>query len=97
MLPVTLPGAGGAVTMIEVTARWLMVPDVAVTVRVYVPAGVGVGELESAVVTVRVVLAPDAVGVTAVGLNDAVTPAGSPDTLGVTAVAKPFCEVRVTV
>jgi len=78
MLPVRLPGAGGAVTTTDVETWRFMAPVTAETVSVYVPAGVGVAEPEEPDVTIIVVLAPDAVGVIVVGLKDAEAPAGSP-------------------
>src|SRR5689334_10742511 len=96
MLPIRLPGEGGAVTTKEVASWRFMAPETAETVRAYVPAGVGVAELEEPAVTISVVLAPEAIGVTDAGWKDAVAPAGSPETVGITAAENPFWDVRVT-
>src|SRR5450432_2739957 len=69
------------------------VPDVPVTVTVLVP----VVAVEDAV-NIRVEVAvPFAGGVTGLGANAAVTPAGSPETLSVVAELNPFWLVTVMV
>lgn len=65
----------------------LRLPDLPVMVTVDVPA-----DAEGAAVSVRMALE----GVEP-ALNEPVTPAGSPEMLTVTAPAKPFCGVRVSV
>ena len=62
-------------------------PDVPVTVTVAVPVG---AELLAAKVSVLVEVA-------GFGLNDAVIPLGSPDTVSMTGLLKPFSGLTVTV
>ena len=77
----------GAVTVSAIVAVLLKVPEEPVTVIVDVPA-----TPEAPAVSVRV-LAP----VVLAGLNDAVTPLGSPDATRLTLPLKPFCGPTVIV
>ncbi len=79
--------AGSPVTVSESRAVLVRLPDVPVTVIVEVDEAT-----EPLAVSVRVLVV-----LTVAGLNDAVTPAGSPDAARLTAPLKPFCAPIVIV
>jgi hypothetical protein len=80
-------GRGGGVTVRVIVVVCVNVPDVPVMVTVTVPV---VAALLAASVNVLVVVA-------GLGLNDALTPLGSPDADKLTLPLNPFCGVTVIV
>jgi hypothetical protein len=80
-------GSGGAVTVRVIAVVCVNVPDVPVMVTVTVPMGAA-----PLTASVNVLVA-----VAGLGLNDAVTPLGSPDADKVTPPLKPFWGVTVIV
>ena len=79
--------AGGPVMVSEKRAVLVKVPEVPVMVMVSVPAA---AELAATIVRTLVVIA-------LAGLKDAVTPAGNPETVRLTALLKPCCAPIVIV
>lgn len=77
---------GPAVTVTETVAVWVNPPTVPVTVTVVVP-------VVAAPVAVSVMVLEPVVGF---GLNDAVTPVGSPEADKLTLLVNPLCGVTVT-
>jgi hypothetical protein len=82
-------GGAAAVTVKVKVVVWLTEPAVPVTVMIELPGGV-----EGVVLIVNMVLQ---VGEQLVGINEAVTPAGRPEALNVTAWVVPDDRVEVTV